>query len=258
MRLVTFALFIASCAVALDAQVMTPALGFETVAKPGATIGGLALPTDAQLDTVVLGDAGQVAFIAHWPDSATNSSERPGLIATVFTPRRIVARGGDMLDGGKILLAIAPDSPLAVNGSGQVAYAAWYADRIEDAERGFKLGVFVEKRLAFTAPAGSQAGPAFALTEDGEVVSKDAGQGQGAAPSQAPKTPGLLGRIHIKTPGGLPISITPPKQPTLPVALPALAPHPAAAMFPTNRRGQILVPVNFKDGGFLLLLGTPR
>lgn len=260
MRVSKVVLFFASCAAALDAQPATPvSLSFETIAKTGATIGGLALPRDAQVNSVALGDGGQVAFIAHWLDSPMNSGERPGVIAAVFTPRRVVMRAGDVLESGKVVLAIAADSPVAVNGSGQVAYGAWYADRMEDAEHGFKLGVFVEKRLAFTAPAGSEIVPAFILTEDGEVVPKEGGQGQGTAPTQTPKTPGLLGRIRIKTPSGLPISIAPPpKQPALREAMPAVAPHPTATAFPANRRGQILVPVNFKEGGFLLLLGTPR
>jgi hypothetical protein len=248
----------ASCAVALEAQSSTPALGFETVARPGMTIGGLALPPDAQIDSVALGEEGQVAFIAHWLDGPLNSGERPALIAAVLTHRRVVAHAGEVLDGGKYLIAIAADSPVAINGLGQVAYVAWYSDRMEDAERGFKLGVFVEKRLGLSAPPASESLPAFTLTEDGEVVVKEPAR-QVSAP-QTPKPPGFFDRVRVRPPNGFPVTIAPPpNRPQPQLRNPGQpAGHPTATVFPMNHRGQMLLPLNFKDGGFLLLLGTPR
>lgn len=238
------------------AQFQTSAFDFRAIAKPGVTVGSHNFTTYTTISGAALNDAGEVAFAAQYGDSPSPDN------AGVFTSKRIVARQGDAV-GGKYIVLIPIDTVLAINNAGQVAFEAWYADTREIAGAGEAsgLGIFVENRLAMSpAPDSSNVLPAFTLTEDGQVLLKETTR-QVSAPAQAPKAPGILGRVRIKPPGGLPISIAlgPARQSRPPIhgAAPPEGTHPAAQLFPMNHGGQILIPVNFKDGGFLLLLGTP-
>jgi hypothetical protein len=241
---------IASLAVTgAGAQSTTSAFDFRALVKPGTIIGGHVFTLESTIGNAVLNDSGEAAFVASepWPQSPA-----------VFTPRRMVARQGDLVDGRYIVLLPA-DAILAINNAGQVAYEAWFADTKEMADSGEASGrgIFVEDHLASDAvfDAHGNASP-FTLTEDGRIVIQRPGSVR--APSSLKS--GVLDRIHIKPPTGSPFSIPPnlipanrqqqnPRQ--------SLGEHPALPLFPTNHRGQVLIPVNFKNGGCLLLLGTP-
>ena len=236
-------------AVALNAQ----PIQFQSIVHQGSVLAGYTFPPDTIISAASLNDAGEAAFAIR---SSVGAPEREA----VFTSHRLVARQGDVL-GGKILMKIPADTTIAINNAGQVAFEAWYADNAEVARAGAfsGLGVFVDNRLAATTaldPSGKP--PAFTLGDDGQVVI-------GSSPSKepvpsttpSPKHPSLFSHVHLKAPQGLPISIgegTP--KPPLPGQAQSIAAHPAASPFPTNHRGQILIPVNLPDG-FLLLLGTP-
>jgi hypothetical protein len=134
-----------------------------------------------------------------------------------------------------------------------VAYEAWYSDNkaLADAGEESGLGIFVDNHLASDAEfdAHKNATP-FTLTDDGRIVFQNPG------PARTPQSAksGVLDRIHIKPPSGLPFSI-PPNLTTANRQHPGE--RPALPLFPINHRGQVLIPVNFKNGGCLLLLGTP-
>ncbi len=218
---------------------------FQNVVQPGTFIGGRTFTAHTTIGSVALSDAGESAFIA---------SETAPTPRTVFTTSRIVARQGDEI-GGKIIVLLAEDSPLAINEAGQVAFEAWYADTREKAasREGLGRGIFVDNRLLFTAPFDAEL-PAFTLTEDGRIVLHN----PSPAPASVKAKPDIIGRIRIKPPKDSPVSVAPiPIEAQRPQQRkPAVSARPLP--FPVNRRGQILIPVNFTSGGFLLLLGTPH
>lgn len=222
-----------------------PSYEFRSVVQPGAIIGGRTFIAGTTIGSVALSDAGEAAFIA---------SETGPAPKTVFTTRRIVARQGDEI-GGKIIVLLADDAVLQINEAGQVAFEAWYADTREKAasREGLGRGIFVDNRLVFTAPFDAEL-PAFTLAEDGRIVLHN----PTPAPAAAKAKSDIIGRIRIKPPKDSPVSIKPvPIEVTRPgQRKPAVIARPLP--FPVNHRGQILIPVNFRDGGFLLLLGTPR
>ncbi len=254
MRIVTFVLSFASFAAALEAQ--PASFDFKALAKPGASIGGHEFGTRASVGSVALNNTGEAAFAAYDGDGPDAGA--------VFTSRRIVAKPGDAL-GGKIVMSIPRGVHVAINDAGQVAFEAWYADNRQVANAGAYsgLGIFVGEQLVLkTALGDKEAPPAFTLAEDGQVSLADAAR-TAEVPVQTPAKPsgGMFDRVHIKLPKGLPVTI----------AQGQAKPHPAQAgvlpvppvqkeepLFPTNRHGEILIPVNFKEGGFLLLFGTPR
>ena len=132
-----------------------------------------------------------------------------------------------------------------------------YGKALADAGEESGLGIFVENHLASDAEfdAHKNATP-FTLTDDGRIVFQNPG------PARTPQSAksGVLDRIHIKPPSGLPFSIPPNlttanRQQPNPRQYPGE--RPALPLFPMNHRGQVLIPVNFKNGGCLLLLGTP-
>jgi hypothetical protein len=241
---------IASLAVTgAGAQTTPSAFDFRAVVRPGTIIGGHVFTLESTIGNAVLNDSGEPAFVAGepWPQ-----------VPAVFTSRRIVARQGDVIDG-KYILELPPNAILAINNAGQVAYEAWYSDNkaLFDAGEESGLGVFVENHLASDAEfdAHKNATP-FTLTDDGRIVFQSSGASR--APSSAKS--GVLDRIHIKPPTGFPLNI-PPNLTTANRQQPNPGQHPgdrtAPPLFPTNHRGQVLIPVNFKNGGCLLLLGAP-
>jgi hypothetical protein len=217
---------------------------FRTVAQPGTIIGGRTFTRETVIGSAALNDAAEVAFVASEP------SPLPIAVFAVFTSRRIVAREGDVI-GGKYILLIPPDAILAINNAGQVAYEAWYADTKEMALSGDPSGrgIFVDDHLASDAVFDARGNAAaFVFTDDGRIVFEH----QGPA-SPAPKnTPA---RIRLKLPRDS-VSVTAGERRPA-ERKPSALESPALAPFPKNHRGQILVPVNFDSGGFLLLLGTP-
>ena len=249
-----FPLFVAVLS-SLTIHAQPPVFDFRQVIRPGMTIGGHIFTTETTIDSPALNDAGEVAFIAHWPDkSDTIPEERPGEQTSVFTSRRIVASNGDMIDG-KFILEFTKDS-VAINATGQVAYSALYTDRVEDAETGpTKLGVFVDKHLALTQSAAHKG---YILGDDGEVTPK-ASQAPLSSDPPARKNSSILEHIHIKPPNGLPITIAPSRNRPIPEVQRGTKPNAVELppLFPMNHSGQIVIPVNLKGSGFFLLLGTP-
>jgi len=242
---------------ALSAYAQPPAFQFEALIKSGVTVGSHTFNAYSSVTAVALNDSGEVAFAAQYSDHPSPDN------AGVFTSKRVVARQGDAV-GGKYLVLIPTDTRIAINAAGQVAYEAWYADTREIANAGEAsgLGIFVDNRLAMSpAPDSSATLPAFTLGDDGQVTLANAPQAVNGPQSQTPKTPGLLSRVRIKPPAGFPVGIAPSpnksNRPPLHDPSQPVIGHTASTAFPTNRLGQILVPVNLKEGGFLLLLGTP-
>ena len=235
---------------AVKAQQAATAYVFRSVAQPGTIIGGRTFTDQTTISSAVLNDLGEAAFVV------TEIGPQPN---AVLTSRRIVARQGDLIDG-KYISLLRADAAIAINNAGQVAYEAWFADTKEILSSGEASGrgIFVDNHLAFSAPLDSEF-PAFTLTDDGKIVM------QSPSPSRAPASarvkPDILGRIRIRTPKDLPISIAPsqnrPNRPQQRTAKQIAGERPALAPFPVNHRGQVLVSVNFRSGGFLLLLGTP-
>jgi len=232
------------------AQQPTTAYKFRVIVEPQMTIAGHKFAPDTVIGSVALNDVGEVAFTAI--DDA---------FVEVFTSKRIVAESGDAKDG-KYIVLIPLDAVVAINNAGQVAYHGWYTDTREPGTLGniSGLGIFVENHLAFTQAPDSIKAP-FTLSDDGQVIRKPEAKPSLAAADPAPpdirKAPRLLDQIHINPPKGFPTNPGQKQhknQQSQPNTAPALQdPFPVLR---TNRRGQILVSVNF-EGGFLLLLGTP-
>lgn len=247
-------------ALTLNAQPSTPAYDFQAIVQPGMTIGGHTFTPQTTIDAVALNDAGEVAFLAHWNDAGSNGH------AAVFASQKIVAAEGSTIDG-KYVWLLPPDSHIAINASGQIAYEAMYSDSREDAMATIgRAGIFVDNHLALTGDFLPS--EPFMLSDDGQVVLKPqtkALPSTQAAPSAAQKKPGLLDRVGIKPPQlpkNLPIGIAPNAKTT-----PENQPHPdrerppcPVSPFPAlhmNGRGQMLIPVNLRTRGFILLLATP-
>jgi hypothetical protein len=216
---------------------------YRTVLQPGAVIAGHELPPQTVIGSAATNDNGEAVFVA----------SGPGLPA-VFTLHRIVARQGDIIDGKFITLLVA-DARIAINNAGQVAWEAWYADDKNTAASGEASGrgIFVDSRLVFTVPWNAEFQP-FTLGDDGRLVISRERPAEAKASPQA--GPDILNRIRIRPPKDSPVGIAPappnrPQRAAKEKAAPALAP------FAVNHRGQVLIPVNFAGGGFLLLLGTP-
>jgi hypothetical protein len=243
---------------AARSQQPSSAYDYRVVVQPGMTIGAHLFTPDTVISSVALNDAGQTAFIAHWRDGSGNVG--------VFSSTRLVA---DEYNGilGIDSLDFPADGHLAINAAGQVAFEAIYSQKPNISE--LWDGIFVDGQLALRRSLDAVGSP-FTLTDDGQVIPGP--QKAGAVPARiAPPPqqgkPSLLDQLHMKQPK-LPFGITiSPKGPTanqprptpdranerLPLTNPA---SPSAAMC-TNRRGQVLIPINFGTGGFILVLGTP-
>ncbi len=225
--------------IAIWAQFPNSAFEFRTVAQPGTLIAGYTLTPNTTVHATALNDSGELVFIARSIDQGA-----------VLTSHRLVAKKGDTV-GGKYLMQISA-SCVAINNAGNVAFGAWYGDNANAGDpSGF--GIFVDNRLALT-PSLPDSGvlPVFTLSDEGQVVIQNA-----STPANAPtpkKSSNPFGGLHIKTPN-LPVTFGSEKPKQQETAAPVT--RPSAPTFPTNHHGQILVPVNFKEGGFLLLLGTP-
>ena len=250
MKFVTAVLFTASCAfVALGAE--PPSFDFKALAKPGASIAGHTFGSRASVGNAALNNAGEAAFVVYDGDGPESGA--------VYTSKRVVAKTGDAM-GGKIVMSIPQGAHVAVNDAGQVAFEAWYADNKQVATAGAfsGLGIFVGDQLVLKTSLGEkETPPSFTLGEDGQVSLGEAARPD--IPVQAPKSSGgVLDRVRVKMPRGLPVTIAqgqakrPAQGGVVPIARKEEPP------FPTNRHGEILVPVNLHEGGFLLLLGTPR
>jgi hypothetical protein len=233
---------------AAKAQQPTTPYVFRSVVQPGTVIGARTFTPQTIVGNAVLNDAGEIAFVA---------SESGASSGAVFTSHRIVARQGDVIDG-RIIVLLPIEAILAINNANQVAYEAWYADSREIAMSGKVSGraMFVDNHLASAEVFDARGGAApFILTDDGRIVL--------LAPSPEPASPKakpeILGRIRIKPPKDSPVTITPvPVRPNRPRAAKKEPVERRQTLFPMNDSGQIIVPVNFKGGGFLLLIGTPR
>jgi hypothetical protein len=245
MKIITNAVLITALAVpsAVKAQQPGPRYVFLTVAQPGTVIAGRTFTGETIIGSAAINDNGEAVFVA----------SGPGLPA-VFTLHRIVARQGDIIDG-KFITLLAPDARIAINNAGQVAWEAWYADDKNTAASGEASGrgIFVDSRLVFTTPWNAEFQP-FTLGDDGRLVISRERPAEAKTSPQA--GPGILNRIRVRSPKDSPVGIVPappnrPQRAAREKAAPALAP------FAVNHRGQVLIPVNFGTGGFLLLLGTP-
>jgi hypothetical protein len=230
-----------------SAGVLPSGFDFRVAAHSGMAIGYRAFTPSTTVSVVALNDLGEVAFMA---DSGDGTSP------AVFTSRRTVARQGDTIEG-RYIVAIPYDSVVAINNVGQVAFQAWYADTPEPG-RPSGLGIFVDNHRATTVAADASGKPhGFTLTDDGRVV-VDSPCPLPSAPPSKPKS-GVLDRIRIAPAKGFPISIAP--SPTKPAAkeqdpAPCVVQRPPAPQYPTNHRGQIVIPMNLRTG-FLILIGTP-
>jgi hypothetical protein len=224
--------------------------GFDlrVAAHSGMAIGNRAFNPSTTAVSVALNDVGEIAFVADFGD---------GTSPAVFTSRRTVARQGDVIEG-RYIVAVPYDSVVAINNVGQVAFQAWYTDTPEPGRQPSGIGIFVENHLAATLPADASGRPrALALTDDGRVV-VDTPCPPPSAPPSKPKS-SVLDRVRIAPPKGFPISIAPS-----PAQRPAkeqeaaacVVARPPVPQFPTNHRGQIVIPINLRPG-FLILLGTP-
>ena len=246
------AVLFALLATALEAQ---QPFDFKALAKPGASVAGHTFGPRASVGNVALNDAGEAAFIVYDGDGPESGA--------VYTSRRVVAKNGDAL-GGKIVMSVPQGAHVAINDAAQVAFEAWYADNRQVASAGAfsGLGVFVGDQLVLKTSLGDkEAPPSFTLSEDGQVSLTDAAKTPEVPVQTPPKSSGsVLDRVRVKLPRGLPVTIAQGQAKQHPAQ--GVMPSPASVKeeppFPTNRHGEILVPVNFHEGGFLLLLGTPR
>lgn len=245
---------------AARSQQPTSTYDYRVVAQPGMTIGGFRFTPDTAIGSIALNDAGQTAFVARWRD--TSGSVR----TSVFTSTRLVA-DEDQGFAGIYVEGIPADGHLAINAAGQVAFEVIYSEA-QGASENWD-GIFVDGNLALRRSLDS-AGSPFTLTDDGQVLPGP--QKAGAAPARPASTPqqgkpSLLDQLHMKPPKipfGISIS---PKGPTANQTRPTadrLPPHPLMvnttspfAAMRTNQKGQVLIPINFGKGGFILVLGTP-
>jgi hypothetical protein len=228
------------------ARAQTIAFDFRAVVQPGTVIGGHTFTQATTLGNVALNDAGEIAFVA----------SEPGQPPAVFTSRRIVARAGDVI-GGKAIVLLPLSAILAINNAGQVAFVASYADPKAASGR----GIFVDDHLVLIAPPNADLS-ALTLTDDGRIVAQNPGAAPAPKSTASPSAiPDILRSIPVKPPKGFPISLPPiPNKPNRrePNNQRQVAcERPPLPLFPVNHRGQVLIPVNFGKGGFLLLLGTP-
>ena len=249
-----FLLFLALLAsLALRAQ-QPNTLTFRPVLLPGMSLCGHSFTPETVINSVAINDAGEIALLARWSQSAGQSS--------IFTSKRVVVRENDIVDSKIVLLP--DDAIVAINSTGQVAYEALYADNTTDASGGVaRWGIFVEKRLMLDRGNADHPGP-FTFTEDGKVVVST----QVLVVTPRPqKKPNIWDHLDIKPPKlpGIPISIKGPQKPPVEQIKPSPATTPSASPLPSstlpmasNHHGQVLLSINLTDGGFLLLLGTPK
>jgi hypothetical protein len=228
----------------LDAQPSTYEL--RPVITRGTTIGGQPLSECVSVDGSALNDSAEFAFVASCRldnDSGSFSTERK-----IFTARRLVAQDGDEIDGKFIDMLLYPK--LSINKRGQVAYPAMYGDTREQARtHDVKLGIFVDNHFAMTVLETGRNWD-FVLTDDGRVLLDPA-----RPPSQylyQKQTP-LIDRLRANVPQRLPFPI--PAQRRVPNSL--YDPRPDLSMLGPNVRGQVLLPMNLPDSGFVILLATP-
>lgn len=247
-RLLTVAL-IAS----LHAIAQQPEFTLRAIVEPGTTIAGHTFTPETTIDAVAFSDAGQAAFLARWK---SGDEKR----AAVFTTDRIVAKEGDTIDGQYIG---AIRSSIAINAPGQVAFGAiCSASKLDSDATIGRPCIVIQKHVA---PLGyfDPAAP-MVLTDDGLLVLGTAPARLVDTPPAESKKPGLFGRVHIKPPKDLPISIAPKSNKRQPQSGPPLGGRPPLEIFIhpfsvriTNARGQVLVPVNLTPSGFLILIATP-
>jgi hypothetical protein len=242
------------------AQPSTSTFELRPVIVPSTVIDGQTLNSCTDIGTAAINDAGEIAFTAFCDGGAR-----------IFTSHRMVVKGDDKIDG-KFIALLPTDSPVAINNRGQVAFLAWYSDAKEYAQVDDPsgLGIFVDDRLVLTLSPGI-APTSLSLTDDGKVSF-----GEGAMPSQPavssapaptnPKSPGLLSHFHIKLPKGLPIGIPAPgqkpqqgqqTQSNTAYGKRLASPSTSLSMLSANAHGQLVIPVNFGERGFVLLLATP-
>jgi hypothetical protein len=215
------------------------------------TIGGHTFTAATTIQSVALNDAGDVAFIARWIDAGIE-------YVSVLATDRIVIKEGDGTEYHRIA-SIPTDATVEIDNEGHIAYAARYSDIPADAfADDTRWGIFVDQHLVVSLDGAKI--PTFTLTDGGQVVLNS--QKQAApAPSTAPKISrkNLLDLIPAKPPQNFPVGNTAGIRPTQAV-ISGERPAWPASPFPgllTNCYGQVLIPVNFSTGGFILLLGTP-
>jgi len=164
-RITAFVLAVILACLNAFAQQPTLAYHFLSQVSTGKSIGGYEFTSDTAIDTMVLNDAGDVAFTAHRLNGGDGSDQ-----TAVLTPQHVVARAGQVIDGKK-LVRIAT-TVLAVNNAGHIAFEALY----DDSGSGGKLkgAVFVDKHLAVGfEPFTSGVATEFSLSDDDKVTLKD-------------------------------------------------------------------------------------
>jgi hypothetical protein len=245
---------------AARSQQPSTAYDYRVLAQPGMTIDGHRFTPDTVIGSVALNDSGQTAFIVLWKDTTGN------VRTSVFTPTRYVADEAEGLPG-IYTESIPADGRLAINSAGQVAFELIYSEAGSNPQKWD--GIFVDGQLALRRSLDA-AGSPFTLTDDGQVLPGPQKPGAAPAPptpATAQGKPSLLDQLHMKPPK-LPFGITVgPKSPTAnqprPASgQPAVRPPLTGTASPfmdmrTNRRGQVLIPINFGTGGFIVVLGTP-
>jgi hypothetical protein len=243
-----------ACLNGVAQQPPKPSLDFRVIAQPGMTIGGHTFTPATTIQSVALNDAGQVAFIARWIDAGI---EHVSVLAT----DRIIIKEGDGTEYHRIA-SIPTDATVEIDNQGHIAYAARYSDIPADAwADDTRWGIFVDQHLVVSLDGEKI--PTFTLTDGGNVMLNPQKQAAPAPlPSTAPKTARkkLLDLIPAKPPQQFPVGNTAGIKPQAQAVISGERPASPASPFPgllTNRHGQVLIPVNFSTGGFILLLGTP-
>jgi hypothetical protein len=221
---------------------------FRCVLRPDTTISGQTFGRNTTIHAAVINDAEEVAFVAEEPRDAN------GVPRTfVFTLHRLVSNGEGVIDG-KHLLLILDDGRLAISAAGLVAYQAFY-------DLGDAPGIFVEQHYVLTpADEPDFFGDDFTVDDSGNV--------RPILPSSSPCT--ATSPDNRKTLRTLPnlIPIAPPRLPK-PSRKTAGSQQPASVAdsrastdcspFSTlsrNSRGQVVIPVNTRDGAYLFI-ATP-
>jgi len=99
----------------------TTAYDFTTVVQPGMKIGDFTFTDDTIIENIALNDQGEVAFIANWVYDQSGA-----IMRAVFTPQRMVAREGDIIEGRYIDALFGRE--LVINEAGNVGYEAAFID----------------------------------------------------------------------------------------------------------------------------------
>lgn len=195
-RLVTLALAAMLAIFYGYAQQPTQAYIFKSLLS-GGNVGGFTLPRDAAIDGSALNDTGEAAIVIHYSEGGREHT-------AVLTPKRLVAKDGDTIDG-KIITRVIGTS-LSINAANRVAFEVLFGDPGQ-------TGIFVERKfIVALSQAGSQ--DDFLLNDDGKVVLRAAvAVPQVQTPAPAQTAPGWQKSIGLTIPNAVARRIYGPNSP---------------------------------------------